>query len=215
VPSRIIKIKALFLALLFLFAAQAWSAVSAGGDRPLVVYLDPHYGGKDNGPVITKEAKGKDITLAIARAIQQELTQNTIKAYLSREDDVYIPRGDRWFFARKKGADIYLSIRLNLQDDDCIQIFHAAKQLGELKTESIRLASALSKSVKSAAPFCTVVRTKKDVIFETADFPAVIVEFGVARSDRRGAYVLDDEKTGKIARAIAAGAKEFIEGASR
>jgi len=223
VPSKSIKLKALFFAVLFLFNLPAWSADSVS-DHPVAVYLDPHYGGRENGPVFTKQAKGKDVTLALARAIQLELAQSNIKAYLSREDDVYIPRGDRWFFAKKKGADLYLSIRLSLQDRDCIQLYHAIRQPGALKSESGKdmtkesagLAGALAQNLKNSAPkYCAVVRTKKDVIFETADFPAVIVEIGVARAERQRAYVLDPDKSGELARAIAAGIKAFIEGMAK
>ncbi len=204
----------------------------ADGQRGVSVYLDPHYGGRDNGPVIDKKYRGKDVTLDIARAIRQELSNNNITSFLSREDDIYIPRGDRWFFAKKKGADLYLSIRLMLQDKDCVQIYHAGRQPGgfnpagtreayngapyaarETATkDSIRLSEVLLKSLKNNELLhCCSVHTKADVLFETADFPAVIIEFGIARAERRHSYLHEPANREALAKSIAAAIKEFIE----
>lgn len=220
------------LAIVFLVMGTVPGNLHADGHHYASVYLDPHYGGRDNGPLIDKRYKGKDLTLGIARAIQQELSNTNIKAYLSREDDVYIPRGDRWFFAKKKGADIYLSIRLAHQDVDCIRIYYGKRRPAETKYvktdaekdaavfaavedragESARLAELLSKGLRAgkAAP-CSSVHTKKDIIFETADFPAVIIEFGASRAAGQHSYIIDAAKINMIAQAIAAAVKEFIE----
>ncbi len=216
------NVRRFVLILLVLSVLAAWGThpVYADGRRYVSVYLDPHYGGRDNGPAIGN-SKGKDITLAIAKAIRQELADNNIQTHLSREDDVYIPRGDRWFFAKKKGADLYLSIRLRLQDRDCVQLY-AGRSLGntapngstyeDLTKESDRLSALLSKSVRATdPPRCSVVQTKKDVIFETADFPAVIMEFGISATSRKHAYVSAPAEISALAKSIAAAIKEFME----
>ena len=221
----------LFLSLFMLIGSDAQS-VLAGEHNYSAVYLDPHYGGRENGPRVDSKNKGKDVTLAIAKAIQRELSNNNITTYLSREDDVYIPRGDRWFFAKKRGADIYLSLRLILQDRDCVRLYYGKRRPADLMStkthdlegdvpidagedrtqESIRLSELLSKSLKqSEQSLCSAVQTKKDVLFETADFPAVIVEFGMAREKRLHSYVVDPAKIDLIAKSFAIAIKEFIE----
>ncbi len=226
------SMRTVYLVMVFLAMGAAPGSLHADGHHYASVYLDPHYGGRDNGPLIDKRYKSKDLTLGIARAIQQELSNKNIRAYLSREDDVYIPRGDRWFFAKKKGADIYLSVRLARQDVDSVRIYYGKRSPAETKYvkadaekdaavsaavedrvgESARLAELLLKGLRAgkAAP-CSSVHTKKDIIFETADFPAVIIELGASRTAEQHSYITDGAKINMIVQAIAAAIKEFIE----
>jgi len=224
----------LFFVILSLFcilSGRDVSAADAQKHRYAVVYLDPHYGGKENGPSIDRKTKGKDVTLALARAIQKELLNRKIETYLSRDEDILIPSGDRWFYAKKKGAHIYLSLRLRAQDRDCIQLYYAKRQplqrnkrdKSVLETvifdprveatvrESLRLSEALANGLKGAAPVCGAVQTKKDVLFETSDFPAVILEFGAVRRADRQSYVIDPAKVDAMAGALAQAVKAFIE----
>ena len=222
----------LVLSSLFTIIGLHTRHVYADGDRHAVVYIDPHYGGRDNGPVVDKKNKGKEVTLNIAQAIQRELLSNQIKTYLSRDEDIFIPSGDRWFYAKKKGADIYLSLRLRLQERDCIQIYYAKRQpirnttvpteeagrnvphgTGDAITkESMMLAGLVSNSLKNnEMSLCNAVNAQKDIVFETADFPAVIIEFGISRETGQRSYVLDPAKINAIAKFIAIAVKEFIE----
>ena len=226
------KIFVLILSSLFTMIGLDTGHVYADGNGHIVVYIDPHYGGRDNGPVVDKRNKGKEVTLNIAQVIQRELLSNQINAYLSRDDDIFIPSGDRWFYAKKKGADIYLSLRLRLQDRDCVQIYYAKRQpirnrsatteeagkivpyvTGDSITkESLMLADLVSNSLKNTEmSLCGTVNAKKDIVFETADFPAVIIEFGILREAGQRSYVLDPAKIDAIAKSIAFAIKKFIE----
>jgi N-acetylmuramoyl-L-alanine amidase len=233
-PIKVGNMNILIIVLSSLFAmiGPHIGHVYAAVDRHAVVYIDPHYGGRDNGPVVDKKNKGKEVTLNIAQAIQRELLSNQIKAFLSRDDDIFIPSGDRWFYAKKKGADIYLSLRLRLQDRDCVQIYYAKRQpirntsvlteevgkivphvTGDVITkESLMLADLVSNSLKNnEMSLCSTVNAKKDIVFETADFPAVIIELGLSRETGQRSYVLDPSKINAIAKSIAIAVKEFIE----
>jgi N-acetylmuramoyl-L-alanine amidase len=226
------KIFILILSSLFTMIGLDTGPVYAAADGHIVVYIDPHYGGRDNGPTVDKRNKGKDVTLNIAQVIQRELLSNQINAYLSRDDDIFIPSGDRWFYAKKKGADIYLSLRLRFQDRDCVQIYYAKRQpiqnrsatseeagkivpnvTGDAITkESLMLANLVSNSLKNKEmSLCGTVNAKKDIVFETADFPAVIIEFGILRETGKRSYVLDPAEIDAIAKSIAIAIKKFIE----
>jgi len=222
----------IILSLLCILSGRETDAADAQKHRYAVVYVDPHYGGRENGPAIDRNVKGKDVTLALAQAIHRELLIRKIETFLSRDEDIFIPSGDRWFFAKKKGAHIYLSLRLRSQDRDCVQLYYAKRQplqgnqrgrsvpeavifdprVEAMVLESLRLSESLSKGLKNAAPaLCGAVETKKDVLFETSDFPAVIIEFGAARRADRQSYVVDPAKVDVMAGSIAQAVKEFIE----
>jgi len=221
----------IILSLLCILSGREAYAADAQKHRYAVVYVDPHYGGRENGPAIDRNVKGKDVTLALAVAVRRELLNRKIETFLSRNEDIFIPSGDRWFFAKKKGTHIYLSLRLRSQDRDCVQLYYAKRQPLQTKQrgksvpetvifdprveamvlESLRLSEVLANGLKGAAPVCGAVQTKKDVLFETSDFPAVIIEFGASRRADRQSYVVDPAKVDAMAGAIAQAVKEFIE----
>lgn len=94
--------------------AQPKVTVPAGpsGKRDIIVVIDPGHGGEDPGAI----AKGgglyeKNITLAIGRKLQAQInSMKGFKAELTRTGDYYIPLRKRTEIARKKGADLFVSI---------------------------------------------------------------------------------------------------------
>jgi len=82
--------------------------------RPLVV-IDAGHGGRDPG-AIGEDEDGrrfaeKDITLALARALRDELLAiGTIRVALTREDDRILALADRPEIARQLGASLFISI---------------------------------------------------------------------------------------------------------
>jgi N-acetylmuramoyl-L-alanine amidase len=82
--------------------------------RPLVV-IDAGHGGRDPGAIGESEEGArfaeKDITLALARAVREELLRTgMIRVALTRDDDRILALGDRSEIARKLGADLFISI---------------------------------------------------------------------------------------------------------
>lgn len=79
--------------------------------RPLVV-IDAGHGGHDPGALSTdKSAREKDVTLAVAKAIRDELVKGGhVRVALTRSDDRFIVLRDRFEIARRMGADMFISI---------------------------------------------------------------------------------------------------------
>jgi len=230
---RTILLIAAFLLLLGSMSVPNAITAPADENRYSAVYLDPHYGGRKNGPNVDNKNKGKEVTLSLARAISLKLQASQVAAFLSRDEDIDIPSGDRWFYAKKKGADIYLSLRLRQQNRDCVQIYyagHQAKAKANRKEviipltpkkevvlrESRRFSELLVKNLgNDSIAACGPAQTQKDVLFETADFPAVIMEFNITRSAKRQSYVVDPAHVELISRATASAIKEFMAGQPR
>ena len=80
-------------------------------DRPLVV-LDAGHGGRDPGATSPYGGRReKDVTLALALAIRDELAASArVRVALTREDDRFIVLRDRYELARRMGADLFISI---------------------------------------------------------------------------------------------------------
>ncbi len=79
--------------------------------RPLVV-IDAGHGGHDPGAAAPETGqREKDITLAIARSIKDELLKSgRVRVALTREDDRFLILGERSAIARAIGADLFISI---------------------------------------------------------------------------------------------------------
>lgn len=79
--------------------------------RPLVV-IDAGHGGHDPGAISPHNGKReKDITLAIARTIRDELLQSgRVRVALTRDQDDYLILEERYGIARRLNADLFISI---------------------------------------------------------------------------------------------------------
>ncbi len=77
--------------------------------RPLVV-IDAGHGGKDPG-AISGGVQEKDLTLAMARALRDELLRGGgVRVALTRSEDRYLFLGERSAIARQLGADLFISL---------------------------------------------------------------------------------------------------------
>ena len=102
-------------------AAQDVSAprsLPQAGTRPLVVAIDAGHGGQDPGAHGPNGTREKDITLAIARELARQVNATPgLKAFLTRDSDVYIPLNHRARRASANRADIFLSIHADAAEN--------------------------------------------------------------------------------------------------
>ncbi|MEQ9558115.1 MAG: N-acetylmuramoyl-L-alanine amidase [Rhodospirillales bacterium] len=78
--------------------------------RPLII-IDPGHGGVDPGAQSRHGIYEKHVVLALSREITRQLTASgRYRAEMTRDRDVFIRLRDRVAIARKKGADIFISV---------------------------------------------------------------------------------------------------------
>lgn len=88
------------------------------GMRPLVVAIDAGHGGQDPGAHGLNGAREKDVTLAIARELARQVNATPgLKAFLTRDSDVFIPLNQRARRASANKADIFLSIHADAAEN--------------------------------------------------------------------------------------------------
>jgi len=81
------------------------------GKRAIVIAIDAGHGGEDPGALGPKGAREKHVTLAIAKELQRQINaERGYRAELVRTGDYFIPLRKRTVIARKKGADLFVSI---------------------------------------------------------------------------------------------------------
>jgi len=86
-------------------------SLPASGRRDVVIAIDAGHGGEDPGALGPKGAREKHVVLAIAKELQRQLNaEKGFRAELVRTGDYFIPLRRRTEIARKKGADLFVSI---------------------------------------------------------------------------------------------------------
>ncbi len=81
------------------------------GRRDIVIAIDAGHGGEDPGAIGPQGAQEKHVVLAIARELQRQInSEKGFRAELVRTGDYFIPLRRRTEIARKKGADLFVSI---------------------------------------------------------------------------------------------------------
>ena len=90
-----------------------------------VIVIDAGHGGKDPGTIGNYlRSKEKNITLSYARELYKQLkTTKSYKVYLTRNSDIFINLKKRVELARKKNADLFISMHVNAIGDDEITGF--------------------------------------------------------------------------------------------
>ena len=87
---------------------------AASPGRPIVV-LDAGHGGRDPGAKgVSGSTTEKELTLALARELRDELAERgRVRVALTRDDDRYLTLDQRAEIARRLGASAYLSLHID------------------------------------------------------------------------------------------------------
>jgi N-acetylmuramoyl-L-alanine amidase len=82
--------------------------------RPIVV-IDAGHGGRDPGArSVSGEVAEKDMTLALARELRDDLVRRgRVRVAMTREDDRYLTLDDRAALARRLGAAMFVSLHMD------------------------------------------------------------------------------------------------------
>jgi len=96
-------------------SASAASAALSGSERLIVIALDPGHGGEDPGATGPAGTREKDVVLKLAHMLRERVNDSSIRgtsmrAYLTRDADFFVPLGVRVQKARRVQADLFVSL---------------------------------------------------------------------------------------------------------
>lgn len=87
------------------------STLPSSNKRDIVIAIDAGHGGEDPGAIGPKGLREKDVVLMIAKELQRQINaEKGFRAELVRTGDYFIPLRRRTEIARKKGADLFVSV---------------------------------------------------------------------------------------------------------
>lgn len=79
-----------------------------------IIVIDPGHGGHDPGAIGPTGLKEKDVVLDIAMKLRNILSSDSaLEVHMTRDRDIFIPLEERTAIARKKEADLFVSIHAN------------------------------------------------------------------------------------------------------
>src|SRR5690606_9697258 len=91
---------------------------STYGGREVVIAIDAGHGGEDPGAIGRKGAREKDVVLAIARRLAEEIRQQPgMRPLLIRDGDYLVSHRKRMQMAREAEADFLISIHADAYRD--------------------------------------------------------------------------------------------------
>ena len=167
-------------------AAAAQAAALAGEESGQAaahiptVYLDPGHGGSDEG-CAREGVREKDLNLAIALLVRDQLEEQGYQVIMSRETDTYIAKETRVAQANRSGADIYISIHQNATEEGAgvngMEVWYTedsdrsdSKRLAQLiRQQTLRSTGAEERELRSDADFYVTGNTS---------MPACLIETG-------------------------------------
>jgi N-acetylmuramoyl-L-alanine amidase len=224
--------KVLFLGLLLISVIICGvQDLSAAGKKNLVV-IDPAHGGQDSGVKITDKVVEKDITLAIALALQKELAkEGNFEIVLTRDSDKDISYEDRRKKISKIKPDVLLSLHINAgfgKSATGFEIYYPGfKEIADQKkqvkdgqkdaknkylNDSVRLAQIIQKNLDTLFPHKgRGLREADTPILEGTNVPAVVVEIGFVTNPEARKKLLSANSQSEIAKTLARSIKLFFQ----
>jgi len=90
-------------------------AQPAAGHRTSLIMIDPAHGGSESGAILNPVILEKDVTLALARRLRQQLITRGIQAQLVRDSDGILSVDQRAVLANAAQPALYISIHATSQ----------------------------------------------------------------------------------------------------
>jgi N-acetylmuramoyl-L-alanine amidase len=191
------------------------------------ICLDPGHGGNDPGFILGANEE-KQHTLLLAKEVRDQLTRLGFNVVLTRSSDARVPLETRPELARKRGADLFLSLHFNSagpqhKEVDGVETYCLTPERafstnagGEGDTrgcagnrhneKNMLLAYQLQKAIARGLPVEDrgVKRARYEVLRE-ATMPAALIEAGFMSNPAESRRIFDPTYRRQMARAIVDG----------
>lgn len=180
-------------------------------DKIITVVIDPGHGGSDNGAVAPDGTTEKDITLSLAKQIQELNKSGYIKILLTRETDIYQAPKQKAAVANKSGADLFISLHVNNapaagDERQTGMTVYVARDEFKNAAGSKLFASAVTYAFRNnyllAVPANPSQRKTAIMVLEEATCPSVLIEAGFVSNKKDLAYLQSSEGKEQFAKNI-------------
>jgi N-acetylmuramoyl-L-alanine amidase len=208
---------------------------------PFRVVIDAGHGGSNTGaPGLFAGAYEKRVTLAVARALVDELRARGLEVVMTRSSDEYLTLRERVRRANAAEPDCFVSLHTNASGDRSrrgVETWVLARDAAEIEArraasrerdevrsmlkelellDAARASAQLARALQSEVVAATGgqdrgVRQYGYDVLAGVTAPAVLVEMGFLDHPIEGAALLDSAQQHRIAAALASGIARFVD----
>ncbi len=173
---------------------------------PARIVIDAGHGGKDHG-AIRENVREKDMNLALALMVKQELEARGFKVYMTRSTDKFLPLPEITAITNRIHPDLFISIHHNSSTNPATHGIETYYYHGQ----GLDLARKIhSKLISNVAAKDNGVRRARFYVINHTPVPAVLCEVGyVSNVIERNALTTMDRKK-RTAYAISEGVVEYL-----
>lgn len=204
---------------------------------PKLVVLDPGHGGSDTGAIGARKVYEKKVVLSISGKVKAHLEAKGVRVKLSRSSDTTLKLQQRCDYARKVGADLFVSIHADGAADTSasgVETFvmtapgyDSSNHYGQPGDKSpypgnrFDASSAVlgfsiqSNLVKSSKRNDRGLRRARFFVLKNAPCPAALVECGFVTNPTEEALMIDVNYREAVARGISNGILGYLTLAKR
>ena len=224
--------KLMLIAGLLLLCAVVYGVPSlSAAEKKHLVVIDPAHGGQESGVKVTDKTEEKDVTLAIALALQKELAKEGLyEVALTRDSDKTVSCEDRRTYISKIKPDVLLSLHINAgfgKNAEGFEIYYPvfSNMPDPKKQAKDGTKDTKNKYLNDSVRFAQIIQKNLDIIFprkgrglreadtpllEGMSVPAVVVEIGFATNQEERKKLLSASSQSEIAKALARSIKLFF-----
>lgn len=172
-----------------------------------LIYVDAGHGGKDEG-CARDGIQEKEVNLAIALLVRDQLEEMGYEVMMAREEDVYVSKEDRVIEANEARADLYISIHQNATEEETdangMEVWYAGT---DTQRDNKRLAQLISQqTTKSTGASERELRGDADFhVTGSTTMPACLIETGFLSNKAERELLADETYQQQIAAGIVRG----------
>lgn len=171
-----------------------------------IVSIDAGHGGRDPGAIGATGIQEKNICLAVAARVQEELSK-IVSVHMVRETDIFIPLGRR---IAPSNASCFVSIHCNAHTSQAANGIETFRPI--LGTSSIPLATELQQEMlKHLRLRDRGVKIRDFQVIRQQRCPAALVELGFISNPTEEALLASAQGQEKAVKAIVEGIKSFLD----
>lgn len=188
---------------------QPATAEAPRDSETLTIIVDAGHGGTDNGASNEAGILEKDLTLAIAKKLQEQAASHNLKVVMTREADVTVGLKQRSELAHAAKANLFVSIHVNnapKEDPESGFDIFITNRNNQTLTESRRLGEHISSQI-DFYQIAAIKQHKQQGIWvlDQVNCPAVLIECGYLSNEKDLAFISQESNQDKVAKAILQG----------
>ena len=177
----------------------------------IVIAVDAGHGGTEYGAIGCCGDKEKDINLAIAKNLQQELELRGAKVVMTRKDDINVSLDDRIKTAKENDAEILVSVHANALPDGADPIKNKGTSVYYYHNQAKSLAECILNSMTTKLGTQNdKVRQGSLALVRPTSSVSVLIEVAYIINPDDYALLLDKKFQSDCAKAIAEGIEKYL-----